>query len=518
MDSLKPIADKLFLYLRDIIYNPAKASLDISELPEAFADLGKGMQYLNRVISETRGLSRELAEGNLNCELPPPGNEIAAPLKSLHASLKHLTWQAQMVAQGKYNQKVSFMGDFSEAFNDMIDQLRQRELENLDEKTRLKSHLAKTSHELRTPLNAILGMSKLAQSEEMSDTARKYAINIHQAGTNLLNIINDILDFAKIESGRFEPNDEDYLLSDLITSVTNIIKIRAMDSGLEFRIDIDGDLPNMLYGDPACLNQILLNLLSNAVKYTKSGFVAFSVSGDIVGEAVNLFFTVSDSGRGIKEEDIQTLFDEYSQFDKTANRGVEGTGLGLAITQGLVRALSGDIIVESVYGEGSKFTVRLPQLIRDDKKISDAKKTAPDNDYSLVRFTAPQAKILVVDDIDINLMVVEGILKPYKMQVDLCESSTEALELILSGVYDLILLDHKMPVLDGMEIAACVRQQSSTYFTQVPLIILTANVFPGSKEIYLKGGFNDFLSKPIDIDAMNAALEKWVPKEKQEWG
>ena len=513
MGSLKPVADKLFAFLRDVIYNPAAASLDVSDLPPEFTDVVKGLLYLSKIVMETRDFSRELSTGNLNCEPPSPGNEIAAPLKNLHASLKHLTWQAQMVAQGKYNQHISFMGDFSVAFNDMIAQLRQRELENLDEKTRLKTHLAKMSHELRTPLNAILGMSKLTLREEMSDVARKYAVNINQAGVNLLNIINDILDFSKIESGKFELVEDNYLLSELINSVTNIIKIRADDSRLKFKTDIDSGLPDVLYGDSTRLNQILLNLLSNAVKYTEAGFVSFSVSGTVTGETLNLVFAISDSGRGIKEENLATLFDEFSQFDKKANRGIEGTGLGLAITQGLVRAMNGDISVESVYGMGSTFTVCLPQLICDDEKGTQIL-TQDDGDFA-VRFTAPTAKVLVVDDVDLNLMVAEGMLEPYNIQVDLCESGKEALELIQTNTYDIIFLDHMMPDMDGMEVAAHIRERDGEYFNQVPLIALTANAIAGVKDIYLKGGFNDFVSKPIDISTMNAVLEKWLPEEKR---
>ena len=194
-DPFIPVADILFDYLRNMIYSPADAALDFERLPEAFADVGKGLTFLNSILSETRALAHELAAGNLDCELPPPSNEIAAPIKKLHSSLKHLTWQAQLVAKGNYNQRVDFMGDFSEAFNDMIGQLKQRELDVQAEKSRLKGFLAKMSHEIRTPMNAIIGMTELALRNDMAEASRGHMHSVKQAGSNLLAIINNILDF-----------------------------------------------------------------------------------------------------------------------------------------------------------------------------------------------------------------------------------------------------------------------------------------------------------------------------------
>ena len=369
-ELLKQVADMLFAYLRDMVYNPANAVLDKESLPEVFSDVASGLEYLNFTIAETKSLAKELSEGNLNCTLPPPSNEISAPLKNLHSSLKHLTWQAQMVAKGNYDQRVDFMGDFSVAFNDMIMQLKQRAQESMDEKNRLKSFMATMSHEIRTPMNAILGMVELALREDMSDAAREHNLTIKQAGTNLLSIVNDVLDFSKIESGKMEIVPREYSLSSLINDTISIIKMRLIDSHLRFVVQVDSGLPGILYGDAVRIRQIILNLLNNAVKYTDDGYVSFLLTGEITDENhVKLNFSIEDSGRGITKENLDSLFDEFSQFDLDKNNAIEGTGLGLAITKSLVDAMNGSITVESEYGRGSTFTVTLPQGIASDMKL-----------------------------------------------------------------------------------------------------------------------------------------------------
>jgi len=509
MATHKDVADKLFVFLRDMIYNPSGASLSHADFPAEYINVCKGLQYLHQIISESRELANHIAEGNLDCELPPKENALAAPLKNLHSSLKHLTWQAQMVAEGKYNQQVNFMGEFSVAFNDMIAQLSRREQNNFDEKARLKIHLAKMSHELRTPLNAIIGMSELAAREEMSPVARDYGVAINQAGVHLLGIINNILDFSKIEGGRLELCEDDYFLSDLISSVVNIIKIRAEESRLELKTHIAENLPDALFGDASRLTQILLNILGNAVKYTNTGFVSFSVSGEVAGDELRLAFAVEDSGAGIKEEDLSRLFDEFVRLDSHSNKSVEGTGLGLAITKGLVTAMGGEIIVTSEYGWGSVFTVILTQKITD--KIKPVHEESPT--AAPAPFTAPDAKVLVVDDVDLNLMVVEGILEPYEMQVDVCDGGAYALEMLTEGAYDLVFLDHMMPQPDGMAVVAAVREKGGDYFANVPIVAMTANVGEGVCEEYLSAGFSDFISKPINFGSMHGILEKWIPAE-----
>ena len=367
--------------------------------------------------------------------------------------------------------------------------------------------LAKMSHEIRTPMNAIIGMAELTLREYISDAAREHIITIKKAGANLLSIINDILDFSKIESGKLEIVPRNYLFSSLIKDVVNIIKMRIVDSNLSFVMNIDYNVPNSLFGDEARIRQVLLNILSNAVKYTKKGLISLSVSGEITGDTVLLTIEVADSGIGIKPEDLKKLFGEFVQVDMESNKGVEGTGLGLAITKNLIQMMNGDISVQSEYGKGSTFTVKLPQKICSNEFFDTIK-----NDSITIKFCAPKARVLIVDDIDTNLKVAKGLMLPYKMQVDLCTSGIEAIERVKADSYDLIFMDHMMPEMDGIEAMKLIRETHAN----LPIIALTANAVSGTKEMFLSKGFNDFLSKPIDTIELNSILEKWLPEEKRE--
>jgi signal transduction histidine kinase/CheY-like chemotaxis protein/HPt (histidine-containing phosphotransfer) domain-containing protein len=368
--------------------------------------------------------------------------------------------------------------------------------------------LAKMSHEIRTPMNAIIGMAEMALREYISDAAREHIITIKKAGANLLSIINDILDFSKIESGKLEIVPRNYLFSSLINDVVSIIKMRIADSNLNFVVNIDQNVPNSLFGDEIRIRQVLLNILSNAVKYTKKGFISFSVNGEITGDTVLLTIEVADSGIGIKKDDLEKLFDDFVRLDFTINKDIEGTGLGLAITKNLIKMMNGNIDVQSEYGKGSTFTVKLPQKIRSHEQLFESIK----NDSVAIKFNAPKARILIVDDIDTNLKVAKGLMQPYKMQVDLCSSGIEAIERVKENDYDLVFMDHMMPEMDGIEATKLIRKTHAN----LPIVALTANAVSGTKEMFLSNGFSDFLSKPIDIIKLNSILEKWLPEEKQE--
>ena len=367
--------------------------------------------------------------------------------------------------------------------------------------------LAKMSHEIRTPMNAIIGMADLALRENALSTVKDYILTVKQAGKYLLSIINDILDLSKIENRKLEIIPSNYLFSSMINDVVNIVKMRIGESGLRFDINIDRNIPNSLIGDEAKTRQVLLNVLSNAVKYTKEGFISLSVSGEIIENNVLLTMEVDDSGIGIKSGDLKVLFDEFVRVDMESKKGIEGTGLGLAIAKNIIKMMNGDISVKSEYGKGSTFTIKLPQKISSDELFDSIQ-----NDNLTIKFTAPNAKILVVDDIDANLKVVKGLMQPYKMQVDLCTSGAEAIEMAKANNYDLVLMDHMMPEMDGVEATKLIRETH----TNLPIIALTANAVSGVKEMFLENGFNDFISKPIDTVELNAVLEKWLPKEKQE--
>ncbi|MCL2219976.1 MAG: ATP-binding protein [Chitinispirillia bacterium] len=381
-------------------------------------------------------------------------------------------------------------------------------VESLEASSRYKSEfLAMMSHEIRTPMNAILGMAELATREQVMERAQGHMRTVKAAGTNLLALINDILDFSKIESGKLEITPVDYRLSTLVKDVTNIIGVRAVDARLEFRVNVDDSIPTALFGDEVRIRQIMLNILSNAVKYTSKGFVSLDVKWEKVdGETVNLSIEVADSGRGIKQEDIKRLFKDFVQIDLVKNKGIEGTGLGLAITKKLVTAMGGRISVESEYGRGSVFTVLLPQKVSASEDIED--------EVAAAHFTTRGALALVVDDVATNLIVAHGLLASYGMKVHTCRSGAEAIEMVKKHSYDLVFMDHMMPEMDGIEAAMRIRNLGRRY-EKLPIIAVTANAVTGAREMFMQNGFNGYLSKPIDMQKLNAVLEKWVPKEKQ---
>ena len=490
--------------------------------------------------------------------------------------------------------------------------------------------LARMSHEIRTPMNAIIGMSELALREKNPEIVREHVTTVNQAGVNLLSIINDILDLSKIESGTMNIIPAVYYLPSLLNDVVNIIKMRVVASKIQFVVNVDSNLPNALIGDEPRIRQVLINILENAIKYTDRGFVSLEIRGESTEDKMlTLVMEVEDSGRGIKQENIDKLFNSYYQIDAESKSSVEGVGLGLAITRNIINAMGGDIAVASDYGKGSKFTITLPQEIHnrdrlaavedlDNKSIifcehrekyseslykticnlgiecklvsdihelremaekesfsylflayglfeknknvlreyfdasqivllTESGESVPAGDWNVITMpalvmavadmyngrsdgylfgrageagdliTAPGANILVVDDIDTNLSVVNGLLMQYKMNVDLCSSGKEAIEAVKSKEFDVVFMDHRMPGMDGIEATGHIRAlaEELPYIKNLPVIALTANAVSGMREMFLENGFNDFLSKPIDTTHMNTLLEKWIPREKQ---
>ncbi|MDR2706138.1 MAG: response regulator, partial [Planctomycetaceae bacterium] len=380
------------------------------------------------------------------------------------------------------------------------------------------SFLAIMSHEIRTPMNAIIGMSELLLRKKLPENAYNEVESIKQAGSNLLSIINDILDFSKIESGKMDIIETEYTFSSLINDCVNITRNRIGEKQLDFIVDIDPTLPCAFSGDMIRIRQVCLNLLSNAVKYTQQGKIIFCIKGEYCNDGILLSFIVSDTGIGIKREDMPKLFGNFSQVDTHRNRSIEGTGLGLAITRSLCRLMGGDVTVKSEYGNGSTFTACIPQKIVDSRPFGSMKteiSTQKNKKQAEVKFIAPNVQILAVDDIETNLTVLSGLLAPYQMQITLCTSGEDAVVMVKNKPFDFVLMDHMMPGMDGVETVTQIRALENDYYKNLPIIALTANAVSGMREMFLKQGFNDFLSKPIEIVKLDELITKWTPNEKK---
>ncbi len=381
------------------------------------------------------------------------------------------------------------------------------------------SFLANMSHEIRTPINAILGMNEMILRESDNENIITYARDIERAGNSLLSLINDILDFSKIEAGSMEIVLVEYGLSSVINDVVNLMQGKIAQKHLAFKLDVDESLPETLYGDEMRIRQIMVNLLNNAVKYTPSGSVTLSVHGDVLDDdSLILRIDIIDTGIGIREEDLGKLFGTFQRIDMNKNRTIEGTGLGLAITQSLLSLMSGSIQVHSVYGEGSTFSVQIPQMILDPKPIGDLQERyrahAASRSTYHEAFCAPEARILVVDDTPMNLAVVKGLLKQTQIQIDTATSGKECLSMIQKTPYDCIFLDYRMPEMDGTATLQHMKEMKGHPNTATPVIVLTANALTGAREKFLSEGFDDYLSKPIESRKLEETLIHFLPPEK----
>ena len=377
--------------------------------------------------------------------------------------------------------------------------------------------LAQMSHEIRTPINAVLGMNEMILRESSDKSIREYAGNIHSAGKNLLGLINSILDFSKIEEGKMEIIPIKYDTASMIESVINSVSKRASDKGLVFEAHIDSTLPTSLYGDDMRVSQVAVNLLTNAVKYTREGRVDLYIDGKHIDDnTIALCVRVKDTGIGIKEEDMEKLFESFTRLEENRNRTIEGTGLGMAIVNRLLDMMGSKLEVHSVYGEGSEFAFEVKQGIIDAEPIGDYEikaREAFEHEKSDKYLYAPEARILVVDDNDMNLKVAGNLMKLNGIRPELVLSGAEALEKLKENSYDLIMLDHMMPEMDGIETLKKAKEQDL-----IPqgctVIVLTANAVVGARETYIKSGFDDYLSKPIEVKSLESILGKYLPPEK----
>ena len=364
--------------------------------------------------------------------------------------------------------------------------------------------LSSMSHEIRTPLNAIVGFSQALSEEDINDNAKDEVKDIIMASNSLLELVNGILDISKIESGKIEIVNTEYQFKNIYDELVILAKARMGDKPLDFRCHYDEDIPSVLYGDYTRVKQVILNILTNAVKYTREGYIDFSVSSVRKDDICRLIISVEDSGIGIKQENIPKLFTKFERLDLEKNITIEGTGLGLAITKKLVELMNGTIVVQSIYGKGSKFTIAIDQRVvhkevvvekSEEKKVSEVH--------------AEGRKVLIVDDNKINLKVASRLLENYKLDITTVESGALCIDKVNSDTYDLILMDDMMPNMSGVETLHKLKEIDGF---AIPVVALTANAVTGMKEKYLNDGFDDYLAKPINRDELNNIVAKYLNK------
>ncbi|MCR5100035.1 MAG: response regulator [Butyrivibrio sp.] len=409
--------------------------------------------------------------------------------------------------------------------------------------------LSNVSHEIRTPLNAILGMDEIIMRETDDDAIYNYANDIKSAGNTLLGLINDILDSSKLDAGKINIITVEYDISSAINDLVNMISQRAQNKGLELKVEVDESIPILLYGDEIRVKQCVLNILTNAVKYTEKGSVTLRVSsrkakpdeiekvseitytnadGEVLTlkedrwclkgyEPIMLKFSIIDTGIGIKEQDLNKLTIPFERIEEERNRNIEGTGLGMSIVRRLLDMMGSTLNVESVYGEGSTFSFEVIQGVRSGEKLGNyteryKKNLGKRNTYK-IKFTAPDARMLIVDDTPANLTVAKGLLKPVLAKIDTAESGREALEMVKTNKYDILFIDHRMPEMDGVETLHAFEEQSENLSKGAPCIVLTANAISGAREMFLSEGFDDYITKPIDSVKLINLVRNYLPEE-----
>lgn len=377
------------------------------------------------------------------------------------------------------------------------------------------SFIAHISHEIRTPINAILGMDEMIIRESKEEKSRQYAADISQAAHTLYGIINDVLDMSRMESGKMDIFPVEYNLNQLVYDVVAMSKPRIEAKQLDFFVDINPSIPSVYYGDDVHLKQIISNLLSNAVKYTHEGFIKLTIDGEFRGDLVDLFFEIKDTGIGIKEEDIGKLFIAFERIEESRNRNIEGTGLGMNITNTLLKLMGSRLNVSSVYGEGTIFSFTITQRIVNHEAIGDYYKYEKAQEVpSEVTYTAPSAKLLVVDDNALNRRVFTSLLSRNEIAIDEADSGKKCLEMINAEQYDIIFLDHMMPEMDGIDTIRMIKEDTGHQNINTPIVMLTANSAGEAKELYRQAGFDAYITKPIFSSQLDKIIKTYLPSFK----
>lgn len=424
--------------------------------------------------------------------------------------------ETRQVAEGKERKKTSALLQAKE-------QLEQKDVELQDAMKAAKKaedardiFLANMSHELRTPINTILGLNELIIRESQDEAIKEYALDIRQAGSILLTMVSDILDFSKLEAGQLQLMEGIYDISSLLNDLINSISIQLRKKKLDLVLDIAKDFPYKLMGDEIHIRQIISNLLSNAVKFTEEGKITLHLGWrQLEKDEIEIDVIVKDTGIGIKEQDMPKLFGAFQRMDSTVRSKGKRTGLGLAITKRLIEMMGGELEVHSVYGKGSAFSFKVVQHVVDSTPLGDFEKQYKESLRSREnyqqKFIAPLGRILIVDDNAMNLAVAQGLLKQTRLQIDVASSGEECLELIKRKTYHLICLDHMMPVMDGVQTLHAIRAMEGNPSKDIPVIALTANAVAGAREFYINEGFQDYLTKPIDADKFENMLIEYLP-------
>lgn len=433
--------------------------------------------------------------------------------------------KSQMLEKNKvYYGKMYILTDISDSFfytKQVSEQAKiMKELkEQAESANEAKSaFVSNMSHEIRTPMNAIVGLTEVLLRKNWSDEDKTFLLNIKSSGNALLKMINDLLDFSKIEAGKFEIIEDDYDFSQMLRDVQVIGNTRIGDKKINLVMDIDKEVPRQLHGDALRIRQVIINLMNNAIKFTEEGYVTVHVKKKSVQDKlVQLYISVEDTGQGIRLEDQKKLFDAFTQVDIKKNKGKEGTGLGLAISKQLVELMGGELQVKSEYGKGSEFFFTFWQIIVDETLMGDFSKVSDKSEekkeQDIFSFTAPEAKILIVEDNLINQEVAMALLEPFEIQIEIANNGQEALDMVQKNKYDLVLMDHFMPVMDGVEATIKIRELEGEYYQKLPILALTADAVEGVKEEFIRAGMNDFVSKPINLVLICKKIREWLPNE-----